>query len=113
MTMETSDYASEKRHYAGLTQVGQAASKQYLDTPPSVTVPAITDAHQTFEEARILSQRVKDLVGRLVGYAPEDPNKSALASDALFDELKSRSVDTRQAIGEAMSALARLERQLP
>jgi hypothetical protein len=81
--------------------------------PTPAPVSAITDVHRTFEEARILASRVKDIVGRIVGYVPEDPNKCGGFSDAIFDYLKSDSVDTRQAINEAMDALMRLERQLP
>jgi hypothetical protein len=81
--------------------------------PTPAPVSAITDVHRTFEEARILASRVKDIVGRMVGYTPEDPNKCGGVSDVIFDHLKSGSVDTRQAINEAMDALMRLERQLP
>jgi hypothetical protein len=100
---------------AGGSAAGAAIGRSYpadqLVPPPPVS--AITDAHRTFEEARILAGRVKEIVGRIVGYVPEDPNKLGLASDAIFDNLKSNAVDTRQAINEAMEALARLERQLP
>lgn len=96
---------------AGAGAIGRSYAADQLAPPPPVS--AITDAHRTFEEARILSTRVKEIVGRIVGYVPEDPNKCGLASDAIFDNLKSGSVDTRQAINEAMDALTRLERQLP
>lgn len=114
MAMESGNYAiGQDKAGGGLMTYAQTASKDYLDPPTAPTVSAITDAHQTFEEARILAHRVKDIVGRLIGYVPEDPNKCGSVSDALFDNLKSNSVDTRQAIGEAMDALRRLESQLP
>ncbi|QIG76683.1 hypothetical protein EVC28_059 [Rhizobium phage RHph_I1_23] len=97
----------------GLAAGAGARSYPVDQIAPPPPVSAITDAHRTFEEARILANRVKEIVGRIVGYVPEDPNKCGLASDAIFDNLKSSSVDTRQAINEAMDALARLERQLP
>ncbi len=108
---QTSD-ASEK-NYLSQAQAAGVIGRSYVGDPPAPPVSAITDVHRTFEEARILASRVKDIVGRIVGYVPEDPNKCAGVSEAIFDNLKSGSVDTRQAINEAMDALTRLERQLP
>lgn len=96
---------------AASAYIGMQRASDQLSPPPPVS--AITDAHRTFEEARILAGRVKEIVGRIIGNVPEDPNKCGLASDAIFDNLKSSSVDTRQAINEALDAIARLERQLP
>lgn len=115
MPIATGDYSEKQAaSYAQIAQGGQATVRNYLDAPPTTQpVSAITDVHLTFEEARILSHRVKEIVGRLIGYAQEDPNKCGIASDAIFDGLKCNSVDTRHAINEAMDALRRLESQLP
>lgn len=114
---QTEAAVSEKNYLSGggvnPEYYRQSALGATAPTPAPAPVSAITDVHRTFEEARILASRVKDIVGRIVGYVPEDPNKCSGVSDVIFDYLKSDSVDTRQAINEAMDALMRLGRQLP
>lgn len=96
-------------------EIGATATGRSYIGEQAVTAPvsAITDAHRTMEEARILAGRVKDIVGRMIGYVPEEANTLGKNSGAIFDDLKCASGDTRQLIGEALQALTRLENQLP
>lgn len=110
-TGNQTEAVAEKNYLSGAGAIGRSYAVDQLVPPPPVS--AITEAHRTFEEARILANRVKEIVGRIVGYVPEDPTKCGLASDAIFDNLKSVSADTRQAINEALQAITRLENQLP
>ncbi|QIG70768.1 hypothetical protein EVB91_217 [Rhizobium phage RHph_I1_18] len=82
--------------------------------PKNVT--SSDEIHDVLTRANDLTQRVEQLVGRLIGFQPTEANindmKASIGSDAVIPSLVRHAQQVAEAIASAESELARLSRTI-
>ena len=91
------------------TASGKSASANSLSRPPG----PIDTVRAALESSERLAARIENLSRRLVGSIPEEVAGDRPSSDGLLYEMSSHADRVLAVIGDAESAISRIERALP